>query len=94
MNIFKFNKYKFYFHFILMIKLTTLKRSFSLTPFAKGISRLGINTDRLVFNPTYFFIYLEYLNYIKLHSLTNRHQILLLVLLLYLPMERYVHIQV
>jgi hypothetical protein len=33
-------------------KLNIVRQSFSLAPYTKAISRLGINTERLVFNPT------------------------------------------
>ncbi len=57
-------------------KLNIVKHSFSLSPYLKGISRLGINTDRLVFNPTYTFsLKIESLNFIKSPFSTNLHQI-------------------
>lgn len=35
-----------------MLRLNCIKHYLSIVPFEKAITRLGIHTDRVVFNPT------------------------------------------
>lgn len=58
-----------------MLRLTSLNYNFSTAAYHKAIARLGINTERLVLNPTYScFLFVEFHNSTKSHSSTNRHQ--------------------
>jgi hypothetical protein len=78
-----------------MMRINIVKQYFSIAPFKKTIEGLGINTDRVLFNPTYFFnIILVFRNFIKLLSSNKLHQIHLLDLHLSRQMELYAPILV